>query len=203
MSSNKDQQFTERLSTAASARRAMLEQFQARRTVDDPAARERRAAQEALRAARETVGPSGRQPGAPNKSSYPPSGWRAKQPNANSSGPKRNGAWPKRPVKRPRGPSVKPLWSGSEGPRVRPCIGLLSAETRRDEIRISCREHGSRRPGSECLRDDPAVDAGGGHSHAERQSYVPGHRHHGLPEERRHARESRDDRQSRLNPHHS
>jgi hypothetical protein len=54
MSSNKDQQFTERLSTAASARRAMLEKFQARRTVDDPAARERRAAQEALRAARET-----------------------------------------------------------------------------------------------------------------------------------------------------
>ena len=54
MSSNKDQQFTERLSTAASARRAMLEKFQARRTVDDPAARERRAAQDALRAARET-----------------------------------------------------------------------------------------------------------------------------------------------------
>src|SRR3954466_15857952 len=54
MSSNKDQQFTERLSTAASARRAMLEKFQARRTVDDPAVRERRAAQEALRAARET-----------------------------------------------------------------------------------------------------------------------------------------------------
>ena len=54
MSSNKDQQFTERLSTAASARRAMLEKFQARRAVDDPAARERRAAQEALRAARET-----------------------------------------------------------------------------------------------------------------------------------------------------
>ena len=54
MSSNKDQQFTERLSTAASARRAMLEKFQARRTVDDPAARERRAAQDAMRAARET-----------------------------------------------------------------------------------------------------------------------------------------------------
>ena len=54
MSSNKDQQFTERLSTAASARRAMLEKFQARRAVDDPAARERRAAQEALRAARKT-----------------------------------------------------------------------------------------------------------------------------------------------------
>ena len=54
MSNNKDQQFTERLSTAASARRAMLEKFQARRAVDDPAARERRAAQEALRAARET-----------------------------------------------------------------------------------------------------------------------------------------------------
>src|SRR4051812_14308524 len=53
MSSNKDQQFTERLSTAASARRAMLEKFQARQTVDDPAARERRAAQEALRATRE------------------------------------------------------------------------------------------------------------------------------------------------------
>src|SRR3954469_17752617 len=53
MSSNKDQQFTERLSTAASARRAMLEKFQARRAVDDPAAHERRAAQEALRAARE------------------------------------------------------------------------------------------------------------------------------------------------------
>src|SRR3954463_10469298 len=54
MSSNKDRQFTERLSTAASARRAMLEKFQARRTVDDPAARERRAAQDAMRAARET-----------------------------------------------------------------------------------------------------------------------------------------------------
>src|SRR3954452_19759651 len=54
MSSNKDQQFTERLSTAASARRAMLEKLQARRAVDDPAARERRAAQAALRAARET-----------------------------------------------------------------------------------------------------------------------------------------------------
>src|SRR3954468_14425477 len=54
MSSNKDQQFTERLSTAASARRAMLEKFQARRPFDDPAVRERRAAQEALRAARET-----------------------------------------------------------------------------------------------------------------------------------------------------
>src|SRR3954452_4442420 len=53
MSSNKDQQFTERLSTAASARRAMLEKFQARRAVDDPAAHERRAAQEAMRAARE------------------------------------------------------------------------------------------------------------------------------------------------------
>ena len=57
MRHSKHQQFTERLSTAASARRAMLEKFQARRTVedvDDPAARERRAAQEALRAARET-----------------------------------------------------------------------------------------------------------------------------------------------------
>src|SRR3954463_16022200 len=54
MSSNKDQQFTERLSTAASACRAMLENFQARRAVDDPAARERRAAQDALRTARET-----------------------------------------------------------------------------------------------------------------------------------------------------
>src|SRR3954467_7627877 len=53
MSSNKDQQFPERLSTAASARRAMLEKFQARRAVDDPAARERRAAQDALRTARE------------------------------------------------------------------------------------------------------------------------------------------------------
>src|SRR3954470_24603509 len=53
MSSNKDQQFTERLSTAASDRRAMLEKFQARRAVDDPAAHERRAAQEAMRAARE------------------------------------------------------------------------------------------------------------------------------------------------------
>ena len=58
MRHNKHQQFTERLSTAASARRAMLEKFQARRTVedvDDPAVRERRAAQEALRAARETL----------------------------------------------------------------------------------------------------------------------------------------------------
>src|SRR3954454_7346014 len=57
MRHSKHQQFTERLSTAASARRAMLEKFQAKRTVDDvndPAARERRAAQEALRAARET-----------------------------------------------------------------------------------------------------------------------------------------------------
>src|SRR4029450_6669423 len=54
MNSNKDQQFTERLSTAASARRAMLEKFQSRRTIDDPAARERRAAQDALRPARET-----------------------------------------------------------------------------------------------------------------------------------------------------
>ena len=57
MRHNKQQQFTERLSTAASARRAMLEQFQARRTVEDvndPALRERRAAQEALRVARET-----------------------------------------------------------------------------------------------------------------------------------------------------
>src|SRR3954466_14612943 len=48
MSNNKDQQFTERLSAAASARRAMLEKFQARRAVDDPAARERRADQDAL-----------------------------------------------------------------------------------------------------------------------------------------------------------
>ena len=57
MRHSKHQQFTERLSTAASARRAMLEKFQAKRTVedvDDPAARERRAAQEARRAARET-----------------------------------------------------------------------------------------------------------------------------------------------------
>ena len=54
MSSNKDQQFTKRLSTAASARRAMLEKLQARRTVDDAAARERRAAPDAMRAARET-----------------------------------------------------------------------------------------------------------------------------------------------------
>jgi len=57
MRHSKHQQFTERLSTAASARRAMLEKFQAKRTVedvDDPAVRERRAAQEALRAARET-----------------------------------------------------------------------------------------------------------------------------------------------------
>ena len=54
MSSNKDQQFTERLSTAASARKAMLEKFKARRTTDDPAARERRADQEELRAARGT-----------------------------------------------------------------------------------------------------------------------------------------------------
>src|SRR3954454_5312104 len=57
MRHNKHQQFTERLSTAASARRAMLEKFQARRTVEDvedPAVRERRAAQAALRAARET-----------------------------------------------------------------------------------------------------------------------------------------------------
>ena len=84
MSSNKDQQFTERLSTAASARRAMLEKFQARQTVDDPAARERRAAQEALRATREARGPNGKQPGTPGKSSYPPSGWRAKRPNASS-----------------------------------------------------------------------------------------------------------------------
>jgi hypothetical protein len=38
-----------------------------------------------------------------------------------------------RPVKLPRGQSVKPLWRGSEGLRVRPCIGPLSAEMRRDE----------------------------------------------------------------------
>ena len=95
MSSNKDQQFTQRLSTAASARRAMLEEFQARRTVDDPAARERRAAQDALRAARETrVAEREAARRALSKSGYPPSGWPAKRPDANSAWPKRNSVWP-------------------------------------------------------------------------------------------------------------
>src|SRR5215212_4559798 len=31
--------------------------------------------------------------------------------------------------------------------------------------------------------------------------HLPGHRHHRLPQKRRHARKSRDDRQPRLNPH--
>src|SRR3954469_23417457 len=102
MRHNKHQQFTERLSTAASARRAMLEKFQARRTVEDvedPAVRERRAAQAAQRAARETSarrpreergaraaprGGGGGGPPAPPGGGFSPRGaGRAKRPNAN------------------------------------------------------------------------------------------------------------------------
>src|SRR3954469_25437101 len=126
MSSNKDQQFTERLSTAASARRAMLEKFQARRTVDDPAAREHRAAQEAMRAARET------------RMAEREAARRAKQEQLSAERLARKAAereqrlaqeeqrlaqdeqrLAQEAVKRPRGQSVKPLWRGSEELRVR------------------------------------------------------------------------------------
>src|SRR4051812_3539595 len=50
-------------------------------------------------------------------------------------------------------------------------------------------------------RDDPAPGAGRRHSHPDRHPYVSSHWHHGLPEERRHARKGGDDRQPRLDPH--
>src|SRR3954466_7579198 len=48
-----------------------------------------------------------------------------------------------------------------------------------------------------------ARTAGGGHSDENRQSHLPSHRDHGLPEEWRHARKGGNDRQPRLNPHNS
>ncbi len=53
MSAYKDKGFNERLSTAADARRAMLERARAKPGPDDPAVAERRAARQAISAARE------------------------------------------------------------------------------------------------------------------------------------------------------
>lgn len=53
MTGYKDQDFKERLTVAAKARKAMLERFRARPGLDDPAVAERRAAREAIHAARE------------------------------------------------------------------------------------------------------------------------------------------------------
>ena len=53
MTAYKDKDFGERLSTAAAARRAMLERFRARPGPDDPAVAERRAARQAVSVARE------------------------------------------------------------------------------------------------------------------------------------------------------
>jgi hypothetical protein len=126
MSSNKDQQFTERLSTAASARRAMLEKFQARRTVDDPAARERRAAQEALRAARET------------RMAEREAARRAKQERLSAERLARKAAESEQLRAQEAREAAEraereAALEGSEELRVRPCIGPSSAETRRDE----------------------------------------------------------------------
>src|SRR3954451_18469898 len=137
MRHNKHQQFTERLSTAESARRAMLEKFQARRTVedvDDPAARERRAAQAALRAARET------------RRAEREAARRALQERLSAERLARKAAEREQRLAQEeqrraqeareaaeRAGSIKPLWRGGAGLRVRPCIGPLSAETRRHE----------------------------------------------------------------------
>lgn len=53
----------------------------------------------------------------------------------------------------------------------------------------------------QCLRNGPAPCRGCRDCHENRQPYVPGDGHHGLPEERRHARERRGDGQSRVNAH--
>ena len=54
MSGFKDQQFGDRLSTAANAKLATLERFRARPAADDPAVTERRALRQAISVARET-----------------------------------------------------------------------------------------------------------------------------------------------------
>ena len=133
MSSSKVQQFTERLSTAASARKAMLEKFQARQTVDDPAARERRAAQEAMRAARET------------RRAEREAAQRARQEQLSAEQLARKAA--EREQRRAqeeqrRAQEAREAAERAEREaalererrlRVRPCIGPLSAETRRGE----------------------------------------------------------------------
>jgi integrase len=48
---------------------------------------------------------------------------------------------------------------------------------------------------------DPAAREGGGHRNPDRQSHLPGDRHHRLPEKRRDARTRPPDRQPRLPPH--
>jgi hypothetical protein len=54
MSDFRDKGFSERLSTATNARNAMLERVRAKPGADDPAVAERRAARQAVSAARET-----------------------------------------------------------------------------------------------------------------------------------------------------
>ncbi len=53
MSGHKDKKFSERLSTAADAKKAMLDKFRARPAADDPAVIARRAARQAISDARQ------------------------------------------------------------------------------------------------------------------------------------------------------
>ena len=53
----------------------------------------------------------------------------------------------------------------------------------------------------ERLRDDPPARRGGRHRDEDRQPHVSGDRDHGLPQERRHAREGRRDGEPRLDAH--
>jgi integrase len=56
-------------------------------------------------------------------------------------------------------------------------------------------------PAGERLCDDPPARGGGRHRNQARQSQLPGHRDHGLSQERRHARKGRGDGKPRLNAH--
>ena len=56
--------------------------------------------------------------------------------------------------------------------------------------------------GGQRLRHGPATHGGRRDRHEDRQPHLPGHRHHRLPQERRHPGARRRHRQPRLDPHH-
>jgi hypothetical protein len=119
MSGFRDKGFSDRLSTAENARKAMLERVRAKPGADDPAVAERRAARQAVSTAREARLAERERARRPNRSSA----WLRKQTRLSSE---------------PRVPSVRLLWKLS---KRQPAMPAMPPERRVSELDRASAKH--------------------------------------------------------------